>query len=121
MASAPILRRKANGTNDDLLTVSTLPTTSSSSNWRAPFIDPKIWARGKGGFPTGTISFAGFDADDGGSRTCQVFITFSDNRYLGKNPWETPFGRVISGMESVNSIFKGYGGNKGCVGLEYFG
>jgi cyclophilin family peptidyl-prolyl cis-trans isomerase len=72
-------------------------------------IDPKIWERGKGGFPAGTISFAGFDG--GESRTCQVFITFSDNVYLGKNAWETPFGRVINGMESVQAIFKGYGGS----------
>ena len=85
-------------------------------------------------FKEGMISFAGYAEN---SRTCQVheskfshlqsirlnfsnrkfkvFIVFDDNPYLGKNPWEMPFGIVSRGMESVHAISKSYAGSFCCV------
>eukprot|EP01039_Chlorochromonas_danica_P011240 gene11241-12538_t len=52
------------------------------------------------------VSFAG-----GGphSRTTQIFIAFEDLPFLGKEPWETPFGRVVEGEETLSALYKGYG------------
>lgn len=58
----------------------------------------------------GTISFATSGPD---SRTTQVFINFGNNDGTGKFPnldpmGFAPFGRVIKGMDVVDSIFAGY-------------
>lgn len=54
------------------------------------------------GFKRGMISFAG-SAEN--SRTTQLFIAFSDNDNLGKEPWESPIGLVIGdGMERLEKI-----------------
>lgn len=40
----------------------------------------------------------------------KLFITFKDMPHLGKTPWETPFGRVTQGMETVvDKFYQGYG------------
>jgi peptidyl-prolyl cis-trans isomerase A (cyclophilin A) len=42
------------------------------------------------------------------TRTTQVFINFGDNAGLDKQGF-SPFGKVISGMETVDSLYGGYG------------
>ena len=47
----------------------------------------------------GMLAFAGSGAD---SRGCQIFVSYSDdNEALGTNPWETPFARVVEGMDET--------------------
>lgn len=46
--------------------------------------------------------------DQPNSRTTQFFINFSDNTNLDKLSF-APFGRVIEGMEVVDSLYAGYG------------
>jgi peptidyl-prolyl cis-trans isomerase A (cyclophilin A) len=41
------------------------------------------------------------------SRTTQIFINYGDNSRLDNS--FSPFGRVVSGMEVVDSFYKGYG------------
>jgi peptidyl-prolyl cis-trans isomerase A (cyclophilin A) len=43
-----------------------------------------------------------------GSRTTQVFINYADNSRLDASHF-TPFGKVVSGMDVVDSLYKGYG------------
>ncbi len=52
------------------------------------------------------LSFAG-----GGSntRSTQLFIAFEDLDFLGNEPWETPFGMVVEGQRTLDSLYKGYG------------
>jgi len=57
-------------------------------------------------FRRGMISFAGSGPN---SRTTQMFIAFGDSTYLGHSPWETPFGRVIEGMDVIDRFYSGYG------------
>ena len=58
-------------------------------------------------FHRGYLSFAGSGKN---SRGTQIFITFEDTDWLGRNsPWETPFGRVIKGMNVMDKIYTGYG------------
>ena len=55
----------------------------------------------------GMLSFAGGGPN---TRSSQIFIAFADLDFLGKEPWETPFGRVV-GPESeatLDNIYKGY-------------
>eukprot|EP01063_Lacrimia_lanifica_P040443 TRINITY_DN9162_c0_g1_i1.p1 TRINITY_DN9162_c0_g1~~TRINITY_DN9162_c0_g1_i1.p1 ORF type:complete len:291 (+),score=103.60 TRINITY_DN9162_c0_g1_i1:88-960(+) len=54
----------------------------------------------------GYVSFAGAGPN---SRTTQVFITYGHHKHLGQAPWETPFGRVIEGMEHVEAFNGEYG------------
>jgi peptidyl-prolyl cis-trans isomerase A (cyclophilin A) len=44
----------------------------------------------------GMLSFAGGGAD---SRTTQLFVALKDSNRLGDNPWETPIGEVVKGMD----------------------
>jgi peptidyl-prolyl cis-trans isomerase A (cyclophilin A) len=53
----------------------------------------------------GTITFATSGPD---SRTTQVFINLNDNTSLDRMGF-APFGRVIVGMEVVESLYAGYG------------
>lgn len=52
------------------------------------------------------VSFAGGGPN---TRTTQIFIAFEDLDFLGNEPWETPFGRVIKGQETLDHLYKGYG------------
>jgi cyclophilin family peptidyl-prolyl cis-trans isomerase len=52
------------------------------------------------------ISFAGGGPN---TRSTQLFIAFEDLDFLGKEPWETPFGVVWYGQETLDNIYKGYG------------
>jgi len=45
------------------------------------------------------------------TRFTQVFINYGDNSYLDEQGF-APFGRVISGMETVEKLFSGYGREK---------
>jgi len=42
------------------------------------------------------------------TRTTQLFINFNDNKHLAQMGF-APFGKVIKGMDIVDSIYSGYG------------
>jgi peptidyl-prolyl cis-trans isomerase A (cyclophilin A) len=42
-------------------------------------------------------------------RTTQIFINYGDNSYLVDHGQFAPFGKVISGMDVVDSFYSGYG------------
>ena len=52
------------------------------------------------------VSFAGGGPN---TRSTQIFIAFEDLDFLGKEPWETPFGVVIKGGEVIDRLYKEYG------------
>src|SRR3954471_4475788 len=52
----------------------------------------------------GTLAFA---QDGKNSRTHQLFVNLSDNAHLDRDGF-VPIGRVVSGMEFVDSIYTGY-------------
>jgi peptidyl-prolyl cis-trans isomerase A (cyclophilin A) len=54
----------------------------------------------------GTVTFA--QRGTPGSRTTQIFINLVDNARLDASRF-APFGEVSSGMDVVNSLYKGYG------------
>eukprot|EP01063_Lacrimia_lanifica_P008333 TRINITY_DN15399_c0_g1_i1.p1 TRINITY_DN15399_c0_g1~~TRINITY_DN15399_c0_g1_i1.p1 ORF type:complete len:283 (+),score=58.47 TRINITY_DN15399_c0_g1_i1:45-851(+) len=64
--------------------------------------DPSLGIELKKGY----MSFAGYGPN---SRTNQVFITYGYPNHLGKAAWETPFGRVVEGMENVDAWYGEYG------------
>jgi peptidyl-prolyl cis-trans isomerase A (cyclophilin A) len=73
-----------------------------SAVWRGANIqDDPVTQSNKRGF----ITFATSGAD---SRTTQVFINFSDNTTLDSRGF-APFGRVVSGMKVVDSLYSEYG------------
>lgn len=53
----------------------------------------------------GTLAFA---QREPGSRTTQVFINLKDNKALDKDGF-APFGKVVSGLEVVESLYNSYG------------
>jgi peptidyl-prolyl cis-trans isomerase A (cyclophilin A) len=77
--------------------------TEVSAAWREAKIkdDPAS----KNSNAKGTMTFAKSGPD---TRTTQMFINFKDNVALDKIGFP-PFGKVIKGMEVVESIYKGYG------------
>lgn len=73
-----------------------------SQVWRAARIkDDTLMESNKKGYVT--FAMAGPD-----TRTTQLFINFKNNAFLD-NQGFPPFGKVISGMDVVNSIYSGYG------------
>ena len=70
--------------------------------WRGARIEDD---EGKGSNTRGTISFA---MGGKNTRTSQVFINFSGNQNLNSMGFST-IGEVVSGMEVVDSVYKGYG------------
>ncbi len=54
----------------------------------------------------GMVTFAMGGPD---SRTTQFFVNYADNSYLKDHGAFAPFGKVISGMDVMDSIYAGYG------------
>lgn len=52
------------------------------------------------------VSFAGGGPN---TRSTQIFIAFEYLDWLGKEPWETPFGVVVEGQETLDALYKEYG------------
>jgi cyclophilin family peptidyl-prolyl cis-trans isomerase len=52
------------------------------------------------------LSFAGGGPN---TRSTQLFIAFEDLDFLGKEPWETPFGKVVDGQATLDNLYKEYG------------
>lgn len=73
-----------------------------AAEWREKRIkdDPKNQSNQRGYI---TFAMAGPN-----TRTSQVFINFKDNSFLD-NQGFPPFGKVIEGMDVVDSLYKGYG------------
>jgi peptidyl-prolyl cis-trans isomerase A (cyclophilin A) len=57
------------------------------------------------GITRGIISYAGGGKN---TRSTQLFIAYANLDFLGKEPWETPFGRVVHSYDTLDSIYKGY-------------
>eukprot|EP01063_Lacrimia_lanifica_P033692 TRINITY_DN6071_c0_g1_i1.p1 TRINITY_DN6071_c0_g1~~TRINITY_DN6071_c0_g1_i1.p1 ORF type:complete len:275 (+),score=64.36 TRINITY_DN6071_c0_g1_i1:48-827(+) len=68
--------------------------------------DPHPKPQGRSKMQRGDMSFAGAGPN---SRTTQVFIAYTSEAGLGGALHETPFGRVVEGMDAVDKFFSGYG------------
>ncbi len=55
---------------------------------------------------TGFVAFA--QTGQPNSRTTQVFVDYRDNSPLDRSNF-APFGKVVEGMDSLRSVYKGYG------------
>jgi cyclophilin family peptidyl-prolyl cis-trans isomerase len=53
-------------------------------------------------FEPGTISYAGGGAN---SRNSQLFISYGSAASLGRELWETPIGKVISGLNHAEDFY----------------
>jgi len=78
--------------------------------------DPKIsaaWSRAKIAddpiLQANTRGMVTFAMGGPNTRTTQFFVNFVDNSYLKKHGSFSPFGKVISGMDVMDSIYSGYG------------
>ena len=69
---------------------------------RANFMDDPVKQSNKRGY----VTFAKSSAPN--SRSTQVFINFVDNTSLDGQGF-APFGQVVSGMETVDKLYSGYG------------
>lgn len=56
-------------------------------------------------FRPGYVSYAGSGVN---SRDTQLFISYGSAKSLGTQPWETPLGEVIDGMENIKSFNSEY-------------
>ena len=81
--------------------VSDNPSKKKWHNWNIED-DPNL----NKGIHRGYLSFAGGGPN---TRSSQLFIAFETLDFLGKEPWETPFGRVVNGLETLDAFYKGYG------------
>lgn len=81
--------------------VSDDPSKKKWHNWNIED-DPNLHK----GIHRGYLSFAGGGPN---TRSSQLFIAFERLDFLGKEPWETPFGRVVNGLETLDAFYKGYG------------
>mmetsp|Transcript_11038 Transcript_11038/g.18522 ORF Transcript_11038/g.18522 Transcript_11038/m.18522 type:complete len:258 (+) Transcript_11038:42-815(+) len=52
------------------------------------------------------VSYAGGGPN---TRSTQIFFAFKDLDFLGKEPWETPFGEIVEGQDTLDKLYKGYG------------
>lgn len=52
------------------------------------------------------LSYAGGGAN---TRSTELFIAFEYQSFLGKEPWETPFGVIIESQITLDNLYKGYG------------
>jgi cyclophilin family peptidyl-prolyl cis-trans isomerase len=78
--------------------------------------DPKIsaaWTRAKIAddpiLQANTRGMVTFAMGGPNTRTTQFFINYADNSYLKQHGAFVPFGKVISGMDVMDSIYDGYG------------
>lgn len=78
--------------------------------------DPKIsaaWSRAKIAddpvLQANTRGMVTFAMGGPNTRTTQFFINYADNSYLKKHGAFAPFGKIISGMDVMDSIYGGYG------------
>mmetsp|Transcript_31508 Transcript_31508/g.64103 ORF Transcript_31508/g.64103 Transcript_31508/m.64103 type:complete len:253 (+) Transcript_31508:40-798(+) len=56
-------------------------------------------------FKPGYVSYAGSGVN---SRDTQLFVSYGSAKSLGTQPWETPLGEVIDGMENIKSFNSEY-------------
>jgi len=85
------------------ITYSTDPELKSLGESRIlddPQLSPPIM------FDEGSVSFAGGGPN---SRNSQLFIAYGPSGSLGTELWETPLGRVTSGMENIRNLYMEYG------------
>jgi len=78
--------------------------------------DPKIsaaWSRAKIAddpmLQANTRGMVTFAMGGPNTRTTQFFINFVDNSYLKQHGAFAPFGKVLSGMDVMDTIYSGYG------------
>lgn len=65
--------------------------------------DPKIPELRR--FHQGLVSYAGAGPN---SRDAQLFISYGSAKSLGSQPWETPIGEVVEGMDNVKNFNSEY-------------